>query len=72
MVHHLGLAGRAKGHSVEIDKLALDIDEVEAQLQANVELEEDYPISAQLERLPSWKWWLARKSLWRSKVVSES
>ncbi|WP_394243640.1 autotransporter assembly complex protein TamB [Vibrio astriarenae] len=49
VVHHLGLAGRAKGHSVELDKLALDIDEVEAQLQASIELKDDYPLRAQLD-----------------------
>ncbi|MGL6316056.1 autotransporter assembly complex protein TamB [Vibrio sp. WXL103] len=48
VLHHLGLAGRAGGHRVGIDRLAIDIDDVNAALAAKVDLTGDYPLEARL------------------------
>ncbi|MGR5267529.1 translocation/assembly module TamB domain-containing protein [Vibrio astriarenae] len=49
VLHHLGLTANAQGHDVNIEKLAVDIDEVEAVLSANAQLKDGYPLSAQLD-----------------------
>lgn len=49
IVNHLGLAARAKGSQIVVDTLELDMPQVEAQLQTEVTLSGDYPLSLSLD-----------------------
>ncbi|WP_070963349.1 autotransporter assembly complex protein TamB [Vibrio sonorensis] len=48
-VYHLGLKAKARGHTVEVDHLVLDMPEADAELFGNIELSGDYPLSLDLK-----------------------